>query len=213
MRSSGLLDGFLSMYGAKISTMMPTPGIVTPAIIGWNIVNSSCSPRKYQGALDGFGVWLTLASWSSGALTKIEKTNVNAVQSSDATNSPARRCGHVCTLSTGDALTSWIDPLLTTVSSRWVWPPGPAPTGTPAAAGGYLDDLGDPVGDRDRATTGVPRPRPAPPAALALAARLRSSRWAGIRGSAAGCSVAPSLPAASAGRSRLAAASSRRRLA
>ena len=100
--------------------MSPTPGIVTPAIIGWNIVSSSCRPRKYQGALDGFGVWLMLASCSSGALTKIEKTNVNARHTSEATNSTARRCGHVCTLSTGDALTSWIEPLLTTVRRRWV---------------------------------------------------------------------------------------------
>ena len=61
LRSSGLLDGFLSMYGAKISTIRPTPGIVTPAIIGWNIVSSSCRPRKYHGAFDGLGVWLMLA--------------------------------------------------------------------------------------------------------------------------------------------------------
>ena len=120
LRSSGLFDGFLSMNGAKISTIRPTPGMVTPAIIGWNIVSSSCRPRKYQGAFDGFGVWLMLASCSSGALTKIEKTNVKARQSSEATNSAASRCGHVCTLSTGDALTSWIEPDLTTVSSRCV---------------------------------------------------------------------------------------------
>src|SRR5918994_3788612 len=100
--------------------MMPTPGIVTPAIIGWNIESSSCRPGKYHGAFDGFGVWLGLASWSNGALTKIEKTNTNARQASDATNSAARRWGHVCTLSTGVALTSWIEPLFTTVSRRWV---------------------------------------------------------------------------------------------
>ena len=34
------------------------PGMVTPATIGWNIVSSSWRPRKYHGALDGFGVWL-----------------------------------------------------------------------------------------------------------------------------------------------------------
>ena len=81
LRSSGLFDGFLSMNGAKMSTIRPTPGMVTPAIIGWNIVSSSCRPRKYQGAFDGFGVWLVLASCSSGALTKMEKTNVKARQS------------------------------------------------------------------------------------------------------------------------------------
>ena len=52
---------------------MPMPGMVTPATIGWNIVSSSCRPRKYHGAFDGFGVWLKLASSSSGAFTKIEK--------------------------------------------------------------------------------------------------------------------------------------------
>ena len=120
LRSSGLLDGFLSMYGAKIRMISPTPGMVTPATIGWNIVSSSCRPRKYHGAFDGFGVWLKLASCSSGAFTKIEKMNVNARQARAATNSATSRCGHVCTLSTGEALTSWIDPLLTTVRSRWV---------------------------------------------------------------------------------------------
>ena len=41
LRSSGLLDGFLSMNGAKIKANNATPGIVTPATIGWNIVNNS----------------------------------------------------------------------------------------------------------------------------------------------------------------------------
>src|SRR5580765_43702 len=120
LRSSGLLDGFLSMYGAKISRINPTPGSVTPAIIGWNIVSSSCNPRKYHGAFDGFGVRLGLACCSSGALTHTEKKNVNAVHARAATNSAASRCGQVCTLSTGDALTSWMEPLLTTVSRRCV---------------------------------------------------------------------------------------------
>ena len=82
------------------------PGSVTPATIGWNIVSSSCRPRKYHGAFDGLGVWFVLANWSSGALTQMEKRNVNAVQANAATNSPTRRCGQVCTLSTGVALTS-----------------------------------------------------------------------------------------------------------
>ena len=59
------------------------PGTVTPATIGWNIVSSSCRPRKYHGAFDGFGVELGLASSSSGALTKIEKISRNAVMTSD----------------------------------------------------------------------------------------------------------------------------------
>ena len=46
---------------------MPMPGMVTPPTIGWNIVTSSCNPRKYQGAFDGFGVRLMFASCRSGA--------------------------------------------------------------------------------------------------------------------------------------------------
>src|SRR4029453_11067721 len=94
LRSSGLLEGFLSMYGAKISTIRPTPGIVTPAIIGWNIVSSSWRPRKYHGAFDGFGVWLGFECCSSGALTHTENKNVNAVHTSAAANSGAGRGGH-----------------------------------------------------------------------------------------------------------------------
>src|SRR3954447_11849918 len=134
LRSSGLLLGLRSVYGARMSPNRPTPGIVTPATIGWNIVRSSCRPRKYHGAFDGFGVRLTLASVCNGALTNVENTSRNAVITSDATNSTTSRCGHTCTLSIGAALTSWIEPDLTTVSRRCVSPPGPAATGGAAVA-------------------------------------------------------------------------------
>ena len=98
--------------------MSATPGMVTPAIIGSNIVSSSCRPRKYHGALDGLGVSLWLASSSSGALMNSEKTSVKAVMNSAAVNSAASKCGQTWTLSPGLALTSWIEPDLTTVSSR-----------------------------------------------------------------------------------------------
>ena len=67
-------------------------------------------PRKYHGAFDGFGVALTSASRSSGALTNTEKIVTKAVQKSAAPNSTMMRCGHVCTLSRGLALMSWIEP-------------------------------------------------------------------------------------------------------
>src|SRR5829696_8060954 len=162
LRSSGFCDGFLSMYGAMIKMIRPTPGMVTPATIGWNIVSSSCRPRKYHGAFDGLGVWLGLANCSSGALTNTENKNVKAVQSSAATNSAASRCGHVCTLSIGVAFTSWIEPLFTTVSSRWVLPPGPAPIGTPALDGAAVTTLAT-----FSCTATPPPPDPAsPPSAL-----------------------------------------------
>ena len=42
-----------------------------------------------------------------------------------AQNSTISRWGHVWTLSVGTAFTSWMEPALTTVSSRWVWPVAP----------------------------------------------------------------------------------------
>ncbi len=120
LRSSGWTLGFLSMKGVSIRPKMPMPGMVTPATIGWNMVSSSCRPRKYQGALDGFGVKLKLAPARKGALTTAENTSRKAVMANEATNSPTSRWGQTWTLSVGVALTSWIDPALTTVSSRWV---------------------------------------------------------------------------------------------
>ena len=79
------------MYGAKIKRKSASPGIVTPATIGWNNVRSSCSPKKYHGAFDGLGVWLKFASSINGALTKIEKITVKAVIDRAATNSTISR--------------------------------------------------------------------------------------------------------------------------
>src|SRR5919199_5681249 len=113
---------------------MPMPGMVTPATMGWNMVSSSWRPRKYQGALEGLGVKLKLAAARNGAFTTAEKMKTNAVMASAATNSPTSRWGQTCTLSVGETLTSWIDPALTTVSRRWVWPSGPRATGAGAVA-------------------------------------------------------------------------------
>ena len=96
------------------------PGMVTPATMGWNMVSSSWRPRKYQGALDGLGVKLKLAAARNGALTRAENTSRKALQARQAMNSPMSRWGQVWTLSVGVALTSWMDPALTTVSRRWV---------------------------------------------------------------------------------------------
>src|SRR5215213_1737551 len=113
---------------------MPMPGMVTPATMGWNIVRSSWRPRKYHGALDGLGVKLKFAAARNGALTTAEKTSRNALHARQAMNSPMSKWGQVCTLSVGVALTSWMEPALTTVSSRWVWPSGPLATGAGAVA-------------------------------------------------------------------------------
>src|SRR5919106_222669 len=54
-------------------------GTITPATIGWKYRSSSWRPRKYHGALDGFGVRFGLASSRSGALTNVENTISAAV--------------------------------------------------------------------------------------------------------------------------------------
>src|SRR5207253_8319355 len=113
------------------------------------MVSSSWRPRKYHGALEGLGVRLGLAMPSRGALTKAEKTRRKAVMASEARNSPTSRCGHTCTLSTGVALTSWMEPALTTVSRRWVWRSGPLSGGAATAVGagaGAAAAAGAPVG-------------------------------------------------------------------
>ena len=109
---------------------------------------------------------------------------------SAATNSTTSRCGQTWTLSTGSALTSWIEPDLTTVSSRWVWPPGPAADRDRAGRRPGGNDSGRALGDGDRAASGGgapprrPRLGPRRPAALEqvggdAADRLRRvvARW------------------------------------
>jgi hypothetical protein len=180
------------------------PGIVTPATIGCQIVRSSCSPRKYHGAFDGLGVWLKLACSSSGARTRAEKIVSRAMRLSMATNSPTSRWGQVWTLSCASALVCWMDPALTTVRSRCVWPPGPVAVDGGAAA----------VAAAARPPVAAGALAPAPPAAGAASPPLaafraadRASRWAGIFDSASPVGRASgAAPSAAAGGSAASAA-------
>src|SRR5690606_28849538 len=115
----------------------------------------------------------------------------------ETTNSAANRCGQVWTLSTGVALTSWIEPDLTTVSRRWVWPPGPAPIGTPPPAGAAAAATAPGFSATATPPPAAASPPASPPPLAALAALLRSSRWAGMRESV-GASAAASPPSAGA---------------
>src|SRR5688572_28831960 len=98
----------------------PRPGMYTPAICASKYESSSWRPRKYQGAFEGLGVKLKLASACSGDCLKIENTIRNAEHSRMATNSIWSRWGQTLTLSPGSAFTCWIEPALTTVRRRWV---------------------------------------------------------------------------------------------
>ncbi len=54
-------------------------GSTTPASHGSKYTSISCSPRKYQGALAGFGESVGLAGSSSGAFSTIDHTIITAI--------------------------------------------------------------------------------------------------------------------------------------
>src|ERR1700682_3798248 len=56
------------------STTMTSEGRTTPPSHGSKYTSISCSPRKYHGAFDGFGVLAGFAGCSSGAFRKIDQT-------------------------------------------------------------------------------------------------------------------------------------------
>ena len=60
------------MKGIAINPILIRVGITTPASHGSKYTNISCSPRKYQGALEGFIVRVGLAGSSRGAFKVIE---------------------------------------------------------------------------------------------------------------------------------------------
>src|SRR3990172_5474903 len=131
LRSDGRMERLRSTKGTIANPARPRPGMSTPATCGSKYDSSSWSPRKYQGAFDGLGWALGLASSRSGASWKIENTISRPSTTSRATNSMASRCGHTLTLSVGSRLTCWIAFALTTVSNRWVR----TPSGIAGAAG------------------------------------------------------------------------------
>src|SRR5277367_3681240 len=88
-----------------IRPTMISPGSTTPANHGSKYTRISCSPRKYQGAFDGFGVLVGLAGSSSGASTTIDQTVMNAMTMVPTSISSRTRYGQVCTLS-GTSLVS-----------------------------------------------------------------------------------------------------------
>src|SRR3989442_309580 len=92
--------------------------MITPAIIGWKYRSSSCRPRKYHGALEGFGVRLGLASSRSGAWTKVEKMITAALTMRRLMNSSISRCGKTLTRSPCSRSTRWMPSGATSARSR-----------------------------------------------------------------------------------------------
>src|SRR5262245_24519128 len=89
----------MSMYGITINAMMMNVGSTTPACHGSKKTSISWSPRKYQGAFDGFGVRVGLAGSSRGASTSSAHTSSSSVITMAHRNSERTRNGQVCTLS------------------------------------------------------------------------------------------------------------------
>src|SRR5262249_54097679 len=89
----------MSMYGITINPMMMNVGRTTPGWEGSKKTSISCSPRKYHGAFDGFGVRVGLAGSSSGASTRSAHTSSSSVITMAHRNSERTRNGQVWTLS------------------------------------------------------------------------------------------------------------------
>ena len=78
---------------------MISPGRTTPAIHGSKYTSISCKPRKYQGALEGFGATEGLAGSSSGACSTIDQITRPTVSRIMQMNSMKTRSGQVKILS------------------------------------------------------------------------------------------------------------------
>src|SRR6059058_5013646 len=89
----------MSRYGITISPRMMNVGSTTAACHGSKKTSISCRPRKYHGALEGFGVRVGFAGSSSGASTRSDHTISNRMMPIEIRNSLRTRCGQVWILS------------------------------------------------------------------------------------------------------------------
>src|ERR1700737_1052725 len=110
-----------------ISPPMISEGNTTAAIQGSKYTSIPWRPRKYQGALEGFGVLVGLAGSSIGASTVMLHTRSTSSNTQPAMNSARTRYGQVWTLSgrsaTGSEARARPEVTLTS-SGSWIWLPG-----------------------------------------------------------------------------------------
>src|SRR5215471_3094875 len=78
-----------------ISPISTSVGIRIPATNGGKKCSNSCNPRKYHGALAGFGVNNGFASCSSGASQNNATTTITITSTSKTIASRTSRCGYV----------------------------------------------------------------------------------------------------------------------
>src|SRR3984893_7705215 len=112
-RSEGRRLGLRSRNGTRIISTITKVGKATPAISGGKRESSSCRPRKYQGAFDGFGVIPGLAWPRRGACNQIETMIRKTVIATAAMNSLKTNSGKETTISsslssrTVDGASTW----------------------------------------------------------------------------------------------------------
>src|ERR1022692_2575983 len=98
LRSAGRRLGFLSRYGIAISASTIKAGATTPPRRAeW--LTSSCRPRKYHGALAGFGVFAGLASSSRGAFRNSDMVMMVVTVAISTTASRTKAYGYEKTVS------------------------------------------------------------------------------------------------------------------
>src|SRR5207245_10941855 len=98
-RSDGRRLGLRSRNGTRIMSTITNVGKATPAISGGKRESSSCRPRKYQGALEGFGVMPGLAWPNNGACNQTETRIKKAVIATAALNAWTTNSGTEATVS------------------------------------------------------------------------------------------------------------------
>src|SRR5215470_15969140 len=92
---SGSPSTFTLKYGITTSARTTSVGIRIPATNGGKKCSNSCRPRKYHGALAGFGVSKGLASCSRGASQKSAITTIAMTMISKTIASRRSKCGYV----------------------------------------------------------------------------------------------------------------------
>ena len=152
-------------------------------------MSSSCRPRKYHGAFDGFVRAVGVGQLQQRGVHEDREHEGERGHGQGGHELGRRAGGARCApCRSGWPSRPGSSPAFTTVSSRWVWPPGPVPAGTPPSAGAAVTS---PVG---RSATATPPPPPLPPPASPpppLRRRPRPWRPGCARAGGRGCATRP----------------------
>ena len=151
--------------------------MVTPATIGWNIVEQLLEPEEVPRRLRRVRRLVEVGEPEQRrAHERREDGDARPSRSGSTRTRPRAGAARRGPCPGPRRVVCWIDPDLTTVSSRWVWPPGPVAVG--AASAGAAVAVAVPPRAAGAARRRLPPPAP-PPVSAARRRRDRSSRCAG----------------------------------